>query len=274
MSKLYPVNYDVTFTKDGNIIYEKWEYDEAAGKGEYVKYDKTKNVLSVLHKTVRIEPGFTMKHLFNIVKTANETVELDYFFRDCFIQPFMDYYEQMVSNYTAPVHQYDPDGIECIELYWNAEVDECLEGSYVTGLEMPWMHGLGWELQEDQPEEHWSGYKKGDRITWAMDFSSIDDMLHLPIVLNEQFTLREDFMHSTDRNAKPIFTGRRLYTVGDVIRGIFWEISFHGAPDKVAEKKEELNRAVEEIENGTAKLVPFSEVKDRLSRFLDETDEQ
>lgn len=263
--KLYPISYDVVFTKDGNIIYEKWEYDKTAKKGEYVKYDKTRDVLSVLHKTVKIEPGFTMKHLFDIVKTANEKVDLDYFFRDCFIQPFMDYYQQLASTYTAPEHKYDPNGIESIELYWNAEVDECAEGSYITGLEMPWMHGLGWELQEDKPEDGWGGYKKGDRITWAMDFSSVDEMLHLPIVLNEQFLLREDFMHATDNNSKPLFTGRRVYTVSDVIRGIFWEISFHGAPERVAEKKEDLMRSIDEIENGTAKLIPFEEVIERMN---------
>lgn len=260
--KLYDKTYDMTLTKEGKVIYKKWIYDEEAGVGAYHDIDKTDSILHVLNKTVEIEPGFTVKHLFDIVAKANENNDLTYVFENCFIDEFVSYYKSIIADYVAPEHKYDPSDIEYIHLYWHGELDACTQGSYLCGVNRPDCGGTGWVLEEDSEDGF---YKKGTRISWAIDFSSVESLLHLPIVADEELVVVNDMMDWQKEGRQEVLKCRKEYTLRDVIEGFFWEISFHGAPESVAEKKAELMSRMDEIENGTAKLIPFEDVLNNLS---------
>jgi DNA-binding transcriptional MerR regulator len=49
-------------------------------------------------------------------------------------------------------------------------------------------------------------------------------------------------------------------TLGQVIRGLLWELSFHGGPQEQQQMLDRLKRQVAEIDAGTATLIPHDEL--------------
>ncbi len=260
MSKLFNHNYDLTLTNDGKIIYKKWVYDEEARKSEHQLKDVTDKAIRVMHRDVQIEEGFKLRHLMDIVCALEEQTITEHLFVNCFISSFVEYYKKLKDSYVEPEYKYDPDGVEYIKLYWSVEMDDCIEGSYISGIERASMGGDGWVLLEDKMEEWGIGYHKGTRIAWGVSMSPLEDLLHLPIRLDEQLHVREDMRHWKKGDQKILLDGRKSFTLKDVIEGVFWELSFCGTPEDTAKTKEEIMQSVKDIKEGNAKLRNIDEL--------------
>ncbi len=245
--------YDLVLTKEGKIIQSVWEYDHDAGVGHYNKVDKTGDPYSVLYKTLRIEPGFTLKHLFDIVSEQSEIIDLAV--ESCWITNFISHYKGMIGDWEPEDYWYKPDGIEYLYLYWNAELDESVSSTYIWGVDRPSFDGQGWLLREDKYDE-WGNleYKKDTRINWGIDFSPLGNLLHLPLVANEDFNVGNDLKYwKPDQTNEERFAlqCKRKYTLKNVIEGVFWELSFYGSPEDkeetskmIKERHEEVNEAI------------------------------
>ncbi len=230
------VFYDLQLTKDGKLNYKHWIPRNKKQKGHFEIIDKTDNPYSVLHKTVSMESGFTLQNLFDIVR--NDSDILNVICHNCYITSYINYYEQLLEqNYEPAVSEYSNDNIEFIELYWYEEIyDGYLDTSFKANC-----HGIGWELKEDRNEE-WGTWPKGSRITWAIDFTDLSKLLHLPIKLNEQFNIYEH-----GNKEKQLLNAKRKYTLYDVIVGVFWELSFNGTPEDTKKLYAELKAEVDDI---------------------------
>jgi len=68
----------------------------------------------------------------------------------------------------------------------------------------------------------------------------------------------------------PILTADYSFSLLQILKGIFWELSFHGSPKSRDEQMEKLKKQMDEIERGEAKLIPWEEVKQRLEEKLEE----
>ena len=77
------------------------------------------------------------------------------------------------------------------------------------------------------PEEH---KRKGERIEWAVSLTPLRELLALPVRVNHSMRITED-----DQAAQAWMQeiGRAQVedvTLGQVIEGLLWELSFHGGP--------------------------------------------
>ena len=239
--------YALTLTKEGKLIHREWVYDHEIKKGEYTYTNRSDNMLSLLDKQCCIEPGFKLRHLCELL--CKDTEIYDMIFINCFILPYIKEYKRILATvYVEPDAEYNPENVEFLELYWNPE----LYGEYIDGTTDPCFHGKGWVLREDKFEEFSSDepmWKAGERINWAIDFSAMEDLLHLPIMLDESFNILQD-MAKWEPGEKPqiLLSTKKKYRLADIIFGVFWEISFHGVPEDAAEKRADLDASMEDID--------------------------
>jgi hypothetical protein len=267
--------YDLTLTRDGKLILDKWEYDHVAKHGEYIKIDHTSNPYAVLNKTVQIEPGFTLKHLFEIVKADADilNVVLD----DCWVEAYIKHYESVKGD-AVPCQGYSPDGIEYMRLYWNAELDDSYSGTYIWGDNKPDFDGVGWLLKEDKLEDTFVMYKKDTRINWGLDFSPLVGLLNLSIVADEEFIIRDDIKNwnQEDPSLMQRFECKKKYTLRNVIEGVFWELSFHGTPEDKDTNSAEVTRRYDDAKEylATGDMSKFVKIDDAFIKGLRNTMEK
>jgi len=150
-------------------------------------------------------------------------------------------------------------GIEFLELYqeWGLNTST----SEYSGMHRLQLHGIGNELTEDLPEER---RKKGERIEWSVSLTPLQELLSLPVRLKAEVRITEE-----DAAAKAYMSEIRRarcadVTLGQVIHGLLWELSFHGGPHEQLEVSEDLKRRVAEVDAGTVEFVSADDVFESL----------
>jgi hypothetical protein len=90
-------------------------------------------------------------------------------------------------------------------------------------------------------------------INYGIGFTPVSEMVHLEVRLNPKCSIQEDY--------KEVGTTKTCYSLLEVLDAIYWEISFYGNPPDRDTKMAELQEMVKEIKAGTAKTVPWDEIK-------------
>ncbi len=147
------------------------------------------------------------------------------------------------------------DDIDYLELYYHIVRDEYPKDDKRTyGLRFPEFHGVG-KLKKDSEDGHG---KKGETIQWGVSLSEPWKLAPLPLKLNN-----EGKVFLEKRKSSEVITTlpNPVYTLGNILQGIMWELSWHGSPEQVQKFAAELHRRVEEVESGKAKLVQFDPKK-------------
>ena len=153
------------------------------------------------------------------------------------------------------------EGIEFLELYQQWGLDTST--NEYSGTQRLQLHGIGHELAQDLPEER---RKKGERIEWSVSLTPLRELLSLRILVNAEVRITEE-----DATAKAYMSEIRRarntdVTLGQVIHGLLWELSFHGGPQEQQEVSEELKRRVAEVNDGTVELVSGGAIFEHLDR--------
>jgi hypothetical protein len=160
-----------------------------------------------------------------------------------------------LSRRGKPYDLSDEEAIEYLELYWGLSYDESTHE--LNGLKRPEFHGVGVARKEDKFFE-WGEleYKKSERTRWAIDLSPVCDLINIPVKLSTDFVVvDDDFNHKRDVERQvgfgfPIGTYKGAsFTLGNILDGIVWELSFHGGPAEQDAMIQELKRRAEEIKN-------------------------
>jgi hypothetical protein len=151
------------------------------------------------------------------------------------------------------------DRIEYLELFAEWGLDT--HSQTYSGTTRLRLHGVGPVLQEDHPEER---KRKGERIEWAVSLTPLRSLLALPVRVNHSVRITEG-----DQAAQAWMQeiGRAQVedvTLGQVIEGLLWELSFHGGPAEQEAVAEGLRQQVAELKDGTAKTYSSDEVFERL----------
>lgn len=243
----------LTIKKGGKLVETKWVFDEKADEGSYQDFDKTDSALRYLFDTCELEEDVTLKDIFLLLNT-----ELVLF--DAVIGNWCK--EIVTEGLTQPgkpydLSKYDPEQIEYLELGYTPEYSKNKdEGTCLYGFTRPDFGGVGVELKNDGDMEHW---EKGQRVSWGISLTPANELINIPVKLSKEFTvypsiLNEDW-DSRTRMQNPLAKFENpQYTLGNILHGIIWEMSFHGGPDSRQGFKESLDAQVEEIKNGTAKF--------------------
>ena len=205
--------------------------------------------------------GRAHEHLFEFVTVHAGTTLAD-IFRLMEASPLLqkvyrrDFAEELraearkVSTEPSASEQAALEGIEFLELYQEWGLDTST--SEYSGMQRLHLHGIGHELAEDLPEER---RKKGERIEWSVSLTPLRELLSLPVRVKDEVRITEE-----DATAKAYMSEIRSarcadVTLGQVIHGLVWELSFHGGPQEQLEVSEDLKRQVAEVDAGTVEFV-------------------
>ena len=207
--------------------------------------------------------------------------------RDIFLllEKHEDVFEMIIGNWMKEIiheglykepKENEEQEIEYLELYWCLENWDLKDLKEFNGLSFPSFHGVGFEQKEDKyiddvKEDGMLECKAGDRINWAIEFNPANEMIDLPVKLSEKVTLTENLEKEVDgRN----WTSKEFlnphYTLGHILHGIIWELSFCGSPEDRDEKKEDLNQRVDDIKSGKEELVEFETPEELINRIDEE----
>ena len=214
--------------------------------------------------------GCAHEHLFELITIHTETTLAD-IFRLMEASPLLqklyrrDFAEELCAEARKGVvepparERATHEGIEFLELYQQWDLDTST--NEYSGMQRLHLHGIGHELADDLPEVH---RKKGERIEWSVSLSPLRELLALPVRVNTEVRVTEE-----DATAKAYMNEIRRVrnadvTLGQVIHGLLWELSFHGGPQEQREVSEDLERRVAEVDAGTVELVSADDVFEPL----------
>jgi hypothetical protein len=245
--------------KGGKLIQTKWVYDRVAKKGEYKEIDRTDTALRHLFDACELAEDVTLEDIFLLLNT-----ELPIF--DSIIGNWCkDIVREGLAGPRKP-YVHDEEGIEYLELYYTPEItknygDE--RGDVMHGLKRPDFHGIGFVRTKDEVDE-WGTvrHKKGERTNWSICMTPTNEMMNIPVKLNNKVEIYEDdYKADVKYPAKKVFEfDNPEYTLLDILHGIIWELSFHGGPQTRDQFSKELRQTVDDIKSGKAETVPASEV--------------
>lgn len=243
---------EMKICKDGKLLETRWVYDEEKEEGEYITKDITDQAISRLFDVCTLEDGVTLKDIFLLLNT-----ELDIF--DAVLRNWTkEIVQEGLSQTEEKKNEYNPEEIEFLELYWYTYLDK--SENIFGGFSRPSFHGIGWELKEDKMAS-WDKthveWPKGERIPWSLSFQSSKDLIHLPVKLNKTFPIyNEDVTDKVNYlYLLTKFEGAQ-YTLGNILYGIMWELSFHGGPEDRDSKGGELKDIAEKLKERDINTLP------------------
>lgn len=245
--------------KGGKLVETKWVYDRAKGEGEYVDKDVTDSALRRFFDLCELEEGVTLKDIFLLMNT-----ELDVF--DAVIGNWCK--EIVTEGLTQPEKPYDltdEEAIEFLELYWHVSYDDGSQfGPSFYGYHRADFHGIGIARTKDAYHDWVNAdgskdimYKKGERTPWGISFTPANELINIPVILAKEFNV---FNENTDAPIEKyneiVATFKNpTFSLGHILHGIIWELSFHGGPDKRDDMKKEVFDIVDDIKTGKRQVV-------------------
>jgi hypothetical protein len=148
--------------------------------------------------------------------------------------------EGLYNNSKPYSNEYDKDEIEYLELYRYYNIDEPESFGCIH------FHGMGYELQEEH--DH---FLKGERIPWSLSMTKSNDIINIPLRLNNNIKIYDDDYKVIRENCDET----SLYGLIDILYCVIWELSFHGAPKDRDDVKEELDRRVKKYFDAVGNII-------------------
>jgi hypothetical protein len=111
------------------------------------------------------------------------------------------------------------------------------------------VHGWGKYIPAEGEEENYEeGYVPPTHTGYAIEFTPLYRIKHLPIKLNKEFIIKEeDYNYSKD--VKDAVNGECHFTVYDVMGAILSELTFAGLPEDRDEKWKDITESVDEYKS-------------------------
>lgn len=242
----------LVFSKGGKLTHNKWTYDDKAGVGEYVPEDLTDNLLWLHKRSLQVSfaSDVTLDDVFKFL--AREPEICDIVFESCYIKDYVEYWKKLDRSKIVTDHSYNPDGIEYLQVYWAPDLFTYAGKTDISGLSRAYFGGQGFLLKEnvyEDKEKTYKLYSEGTRINWGIDFSALETLLDLPIVLNTQFKIIEEWNSSKDMHGlATILDCHRDFSFHEAIEAIVWELSFYGIEEDKLAKGKEINAMKDSID--------------------------
>ena len=169
---------------------------------------------------------------------------------------FGNWCKEIVTDGLGKRHKRNPktDDIDYLELYF-----EIIEHDYgkkypveTSGLNFPKFHGVG-VMKKDTEHE-----KKGQTVQWAIELTEPWKLALYPVKLRTSIQVTREKPKANETLAT---LQNPAFTLGHILYGVIWELSFYGPPKKAKKFREELGRRIEDIKSGKAKTVAFDPKK-------------
>lgn len=219
---------------------------------------------------VEFEGDVTLRRIFEIVEPVADLWTL---ILQEHVKPLIEEMnvrnDEIVAQALDLVNDHEP--MEYLEVHWDISYDGYEDKDGEDFNIWPSFHGWG-SPPKDEP-----GYEDEESIPWGVGFTPVNQMGHLPIHLNTKVRIRcDEHVRMTEEEKErdrsdpysvcnqlgwePLeykirgytYTecGDRNFTVLEVFKGIFWELTWYGTPENRDAKADEIRKCVDEIRNG------------------------
>jgi len=199
---------DKIIISEKSIIHKFWDEDKR--KSVATKLEP-KDLIVYLWETVCFHK-ITLDRIFQIVEPRVEMWEI---ILGESIKPIL---EEAKKDYNGK------NDLSFLELYW----DVCHEKDDNFTTIWPSLHAHGEETD-------------GDGYYYAVDFTPCNYLKKLNVNLNTRFQIYEFCSYEKAKDF-----GHKYYNVMEAFKGIFYELTWHGIPEKRTKLWEEINNTVNE----------------------------
>lgn len=235
--------------KGGHLIETKWygpkdeEDDDSyinqdTDKGHYFSKDVTDHAIRYIYDYCKLDTDYTLKDFFLFLD--NDIDFFDSIFGNWLKDLTMEALSGIKSNDNDFVKRFD-----YLELYWIIESDNYDEES-LSGLRFPDFHGMG----TVQPGDPFG--KVGDAESLGVSMTPSYDLIDLPLKLSKEllFCISRKSKNATNKQIHKSHKFKNpCYTLGHIIQGIVWEMSFYGGPEQRQVESAEINSRMREIKS-------------------------
>ena len=244
----------LVFSKGGKLTMNEWVYDHVTEKGHYEQIDITENLqwIQKRGRDVHFDADVTLNDVFLFLERDPEICDM--IFENCWIKEYVNTWKKINPADILTDHSYDPDGIEYLNVYWATDLFTYAGKQTISGLDRACLDGEGFVLQDDifeDEEKTYKLYSKGTRINWGIDFTHLTKLLDLPVRLNTDFKITEEWGQRVGRkwdDIKVLLNCHREFSFHQVIEAIMWELSFYGVEEDKIAKGEELTEMKNSID--------------------------
>lgn len=258
--------------KDGKLFETRWIYNKETEEGHYEDTDVTEDASRFLFEICDLESGIILKDIFLLLNSN------------------LDIFDSIIGNWCKEIvtegltgqekpytGEYNQDEIEYLELYWAFDYDD---GDYkdgescFSGYHRPSFNGMGFEQKEDKLFE--SGEvecPKDKRTSWAVEMRPTNELINYPVKLGSKVEVYEENHTKKEYMSKLAEYNGATFTLGNILEGIIWELSFFGSPENRNKATEELHQRIEEYKEGNVELKSSEEVFENIKKKLNEKNE-
>jgi len=214
--------------------------------GKYIEKE-VKFLLPHLNETVELSDDFTLGDLFSYIEKEKDIFDIVFssHLGHYSLQSFVDEIKKPLEVNLKILLNGPEDEIDYLEIqrcgeYWDGDIELYID-----------FHGINGK--ED--------------IGYAIEFTPLNELKHLPLRLNEDFSVTEDKIPSRIvmylarllrkigilRSWHPFFhicvKGKTNFTVYELISSVLYEISFVGSPEERNVRWLEFEKDIEEMKN-------------------------
>lgn len=237
--------------KQGGILeLEEQKYSEELE--EWIETTKNVTLSSVdyIMETCEIEDGVTLRDIFSIVKINIALYSI-------ILQNWVD---EIVEEGLSATFE-DEGDVEFLELYWNISVNRFESVNTLCGHQFPEFRG--WGIWKKDPKH---GIPEDQKGGFAIGMSPMKYLIDLPVKLNKTLDLYFDDEEKLKGYSSLVNVDKVEYTLFHILYGMFWELSFYGGPQQREQKREEINKDIEDVLSGKAGTVdgPYDSVWEAL----------
>lgn len=241
--------YDIRIAQGGKLIANIWDSE----KKKSFDRDVSDNLLYHLDDDCVLEDNVTLNDIIQLIKPYSAT-----------LSPVLTKSSDLINNIVLAVAQ-PPDtdtDLKSLVLSWWITIDSW-EGEENCLTERVDFSAMGKPNDDDMYKD----LKPGELISYSLSLTSVNQIGSLPIKLKRQVQIYDE--RESLINAPVLAEVNRSFRLLDILKGIFWELTFFGSEQDKVNKRNELNETVEGIRNGTIKTIPWEEVKASLKDKID-----
>lgn len=194
----------ITIKKGGTLEYCTHEYNEEYERRDQVIVDVTDDAHLFLFNECSIEDGATLRDIFTVI---DKHIKLFAPIVPHYVQEFIAESKEPIEG--KPAFNNDSQ----LELYWSNEHDN-YEG-----------------VNELLSSVSFHAISAKDELPSALDFVPVNHLIDLPIILNTDFKVYGRIGYP-DKDPTIFDFGTKTFSLIEIVRAIFYELSFYGPPSR------------------------------------------
>lgn len=219
---------------DGRVGKRKWKRDVTATAPAY------------LFRRCRLAKNVTLRDVFLLLRKHEKL------FTAVLRNWCAEYTAEALATKGDPyTKRYSADGIEYLKLQKWLSVWSFPKKQWASADDITHFGGVGFALRRASKE---LGVPKGYRMSWGVDFTPVHQLANIPLRLDDEYIVTVEGGDDPKTNQEHRYLGA-TFTMGEILHGILWELSFHGSPKDRDARSAELDKTVEEYRSRKAKLV-------------------